>query len=138
MKNIITVLFLCFTAAAFGQSSRAVSDIDFVKIKNGKKAEALYFYENNWKFYREIALQKGYIKSYKFFTAKPDSLANFDIVMVTEYADSIQFKKSEENFNKIIKETRPNGAKLLNDLKPADFRINLYGKIAESLYQGGQ
>ena len=138
MKSMITVFLICVTAAAFAQGSRAVSDIDFVKIKNGKKAEALYFYENNWKVYREIALQKGYIKSYKFFTAKPDSLATFDIVMVTEYADSVQFKRSEENFNKIIKETRPNGAKLMNDLKPADFRINLYSKIAESLYQGGQ
>ena len=138
MKSFFTIFLLCFTAAAFAQGSRAVSVIDFVKIKNGKKAEALYFYENNWKVYREIALQKGYIKSYKFFTAKADSLANFDIVMVTEYADSVQFKKSEENFNKIIKETRPNGAKLMNDLKPADFRINLYSKIAESLYQGGQ
>ena len=118
------------------QSHLPVSQIDFVRIKDAGKAEALYFYENNWKVYREVALKKGYIKSYNLLTAKADSLADFDIMLVTEYADSTQFKNSEAHFQQIIKELRPGGPKLLNELKPADFRINLYSKVANSMFYG--
>jgi hypothetical protein len=132
MKKLITLIFL-FSAIRSLSQSRTVSQIDFVRIKDARQAEALYFYENNWKVYREAALKKGYIRSYNLLTTKADSLANFDLMLVTEYADSAQFKSSEAHFQQIIKELRPGGPKLLNELKPADFRINLYSKVANSL-----
>jgi hypothetical protein len=136
MKNkllltiIICISFLDVTA------QHSITKMDFVKIKNGKQKEALFFYENNWKVYRDIALEKGYIKSYKLVTTLADSIANFDLILITEYADSLQEKLSEERFQLIIKEKSPNGPKLLNDLKPNDFRQNLFLKEVKTLYSG--
>ena len=53
-------------------------------------------------------LHKGYIKSYQLLLTVADSLSNFDLMLITEYADSAQEKLSEERFQQIIKETRPN------------------------------
>jgi hypothetical protein len=136
----ICLLLFCplFAIKASAQTGKPVSVVDFVKIKDGKKAEAMYFYENNWKVYRDIALKKEYIRSYKMLITQPDSAANFDIMLITEFANEDQYKKSEPQFNLIIKENRPTGAKLLNELKPADFRISLYSKIAECIFSAPQ
>ena len=108
--------------------------MDFVKIRDGKTAEALFFYENNWKVYRDQAIRKNVIQSYELVQAAPDTLNNFDLVLVTVYKDSAQYANSEENFRPILKELRPNGPLLLNDLKPDDFRKNVFVKIAKPLY----
>lgn len=108
--------------------------MDFVKIKNGKQKEALYFYENNWKVYRDIALKDNFIKSYKVLLTDADSAANFNLILITVYADSLQFKLSEERFQKIIKDARPDGPMLLNKLKPNDFRQNISFKKTEILF----
>jgi hypothetical protein len=97
-----SVIFLLFVSNfSFGQSNPAISIMDFVKIKNEHRREAMYFYEHNWKTYRDIALQKGYIKSYQFLTTTPDSAAGFDILLITEYADSLQLKNGEQRFQEI-------------------------------------
>lgn len=115
------------------KSDQSVVLMDFVKIKNGKRDEALYFYENNWKIYREIALKKGLIESFELLEIAPNDTNQFDLILVTRYADEEQYKNSEKNFEPILKETRPNGAMLKNDLKPEDFRQNLFftvGRVA--------
>jgi hypothetical protein len=134
MKNVLLAGLIIFTNVSFGQIQPTITTIDFVKIRNDKSKEALFFYENNWKVYRDIALKKGYIKTYKLLITKADTTANFDIILMTEYADSLQLKQSEENFQQIIKATRPNGPKLLNELKPNDFRQNLFFKEAAVLF----
>jgi hypothetical protein len=53
---------------------------------------------------------------------------------MTEYADSSQYKLGEERFQQIIKATRPDGSKLMNELKSNDFRQNLFFKKAETLF----
>jgi hypothetical protein len=116
----------------------SISVIDFIRIKDNKKAEALYFYRNNWKVYRDTALKQGYISSYKMYEVIPDSLHYYDLILVTGYADSIQFKNSEARFNKIIKGMRPDGPRLMNDLKPVDFRENISSSRVETLLAGGQ
>lgn len=134
MNRFFLTLFLLLPTLSFGQINKSISIIDFVKINNDKISEARYYYENNWKVYRDIAIDKGYIKSYRLLTTTKDSSSNFDLIIITEYTDSIQFKASEANFQKIIKEVRPNGPKLLNDLKPNDFRKSLFLKQAETLF----
>jgi hypothetical protein len=133
MKIVITLLFLCLATLAFAQNNSAVKIIDFVKVNNGRYKEAVFFYDNNWKVYRDLALQKGYIQSFELLTTKRDTLANFDLMLITEYKDSIQFKLSEERFQSIIKETRPTGPLLLNEFKPNDFRQNVFLKQAKTL-----
>lgn len=134
MRNVLVFILLSSATNAFGQSRRPVTIIDFVKIKANKTAEALFYYEQNWKAYREVMLKKEFIKSYQLLTTKPDSLADFDLMLLTEYADSTQFALSEERFQRVIQEMNPNGPKLLNALKPADFRINLFFRKAETVY----
>ena len=108
--------------------------MDFVRINAGKEKEAIYFYENNWKVFRDIAYERNYITSYKLLRVKPDSVGNFNLILMTEFADSTQFNLSEERFQFIIKELRPAGPKLLNDLKPKDFTKNVFFKEAETVF----
>jgi hypothetical protein len=134
MKNLLLVALLLFSNISFGQTQTTITTIDFVKIKNNKRQEALFYYENNWKVFRDIALEKGYIKSYKLLTTTADTTANFDLILMTEYTDSSQYKLSEERFQKIIDYVRPDGSKLLNELKSNDFRENLFFKESETLF----
>jgi hypothetical protein len=134
MKHILLTTFMLCASIAFAQSETTITTIDFVKVKNNKRQETLFFYENNWKVYRDIALQNGYIKAYKLLTTSADTTANFDFILMTEYTDSLQLRLSEERFQNIIKATRPDGPKLLNEFKPADFRQNVFFKQTETVF----
>ncbi len=131
MRSVLLLLFSAITIASHAQT---VLVMDFVKIRNGKEAEALFFYENNWKLYRDIALEKGFITAYRLEKTTADSSASFDLVLITEYADSSMYRKSEDNFRAILSTARPNGPLLLNELQPADFRQNVFVKVTETLY----
>ena len=138
MKYLLFITLLLLASISFGQNNTTITVIDFVKIKNNKRQEAIFYYENNWRVYRQIALEKGYIKSYRLLTTSADTTANFDLILVTEYSDSLQYKLREERFQPIIKATRPDGPILLNELNPADFRENLFFKEAGTLFSPGK
>lgn len=138
MKNASIIVLLLFPAFLVAQAQTAVSVTDFVSVKNQRHKEVLYYYENNWKLYRDVALDKGFIKSYKLLTTQADSTANFDLILMTEYADSTQFSLSEGRFQQIIKDTRPSGPKLLNEWQPNDFRQNVFFKQGKVLFDSEQ
>jgi hypothetical protein len=97
LRCVALLYFLFITQqTGFSQKSNPVSVMDFVKIINGKKAEALFYYENNWKLYRDEALNKNFIQSYQLMEVVPDSLNNFDLVLITVYKDSLQHRDSEK------------------------------------------
>ncbi|MFZ1699195.1 MAG: TlpA disulfide reductase family protein [Pyrinomonadaceae bacterium] len=110
--------------------STAKTDIyvtmDFVKIKDGRRSETLFYYENNWKIYREAALKRGIIHSYELVEVKSETNDAFDLILVTRYAGETKFKDSEKNFEPLLKEFRPSGPVLKNEIKPADFRQNVF------------
>lgn len=135
MRSRLLFLLLLTGIVCQGQS---ILIMDFVKVKNDRFDEALYYYRNNWKLYRDIALEKGYIKSYRLERAKPDSAKTFDLVLITEYEDSVQFNKSEENFRGIITTQRPGGPALLNNIQPAEFRTNVFVQYTETLFSNGR
>lgn len=128
----ILLLFLFFLSKA--GHTQTVLVMDFVKVKNGRYAETLFYYEKNWKLYRDIALQKGFIQSYRLEKTTADSAGAFDLILITEYPDSNTYHKSEENFRDILATARPNGPLLLNEWKPADFRQNVFVKVTETVY----
>jgi len=132
LRNVFlgSILVLAFLKEV---RSQTITSIDFVQIVNGHRAEAIYFYDNNWKVYREEALKKGYIRSYQLLEVQPDSLSNYQLMLLTEYHDQTVYDRREENFQKIIKELRPDGAKLLNELKPDLFRKVVYFKLTQTL-----
>lgn len=109
--------------------------IDFVKIKDGRRAETMYFYDYNWKPYREEALKRGIIHSYELVESVPVTTAPFDLILITRYKGEEQHKNSEKNFEPILKELRPNGPILQNAMKPDEFRQSVFvyrGKAALS------
>lgn len=124
--------FIPFTVCA--QKNKEIILMDFVKVIPGKKAEAMFFYENNWKVYRDAAVKKKIIKSYELVEAKADTLNNFDLILITVYADSVQYSKSEENFAPLLKQLRPRGPVLINETKPNDFRKNVFFKIIKPIF----
>ena len=129
-KFLLLVLAVCFLKVLAFAQTEVVTILETVKIKNEKRAEALFYYENNWKVLREKALEKGYIHSFEFFETKADDKADFDIVLITRFADQAQYKKAEENFRELIKQK--GGLKLLNDLTPNEFRQRGFVKIGKS------
>jgi len=137
MKHLIPVFLILFSTVSFGQADPSVTIIDFVKIKNNNTKEAIYYYEKNWKASRDIALAKGFIKSYRLLSTTADSAADFDLVLITEFKDSAQYNLVEERFQAIFKEMRTGGPILLNDLKPSEFRQNVFNKKAETIFKPG-
>ncbi|MDX2279785.1 MAG: hypothetical protein NW218_09365 [Saprospiraceae bacterium] len=119
---MLIAAFLTFAKIASGQDKDAIATIDFVKIENGKFAEALFFYEHNWKVYRDVALERGYIKGYSVLSVNNDATSNYNLMLITEYEDSSQYNQNEKRFQQIIQTIRPDGPKLLNDLSPDEFR----------------
>lgn len=121
-----------------GSGSTSSNDVyitaDFVKIKEGRRIEAIYFYENNWKIYRDAAIKRGIIHSYELIEAKSEKNVDFDLILVTRYKGEEQYKNSEKNFEPLLKEIRPSGPMLKNALKPEEFRQNVFLYIGQSVF----
>lgn len=133
MKRLTVAAFLvCFLSLSAFSQSEVVTVVSIIKVKNEKRAEASFYYENNWKVLRKQALAKGIIHSYEFVEAKANEKADFDFVTITRFEDQAQFEKAEENFGKLI-EMRGD-MKLLNDLKPEEFREVVFVKFGTSLF----
>ena len=134
LLSIAAIIFISPTA--FAQDEEIITVFETVRIKNDKRAEALFYYENNWKTFRDTALEKGYIHSYELIETGTDEKAAFDLVLITRYAGKKQFEKSEENFRKLIEAS--GGVKLLNELKPNEFRENVFVVTGRSIAGQGQ
>lgn len=127
---LISLLF--FSMPALGQS---VSVWELVQVKAGFKAEALFFYEHNWKLYREIALKKGFIQSYRLEQAATDSAGNCEFLLITEYKDSTAYQESETNFRSILAMARPDGPLLMNKFRPDEFRKSVLVKVTTAVFR---
>ncbi|HMU47670.1 MAG TPA: hypothetical protein PKC72_14970 [Chitinophagaceae bacterium] len=139
MKKTIswaTLIILIFWG--INSSAQRIKTVDFIKILNGKEKEALFFYENNWKAFREEALQKGYINSFEILKTRPDSSGDFDLVLLTEYPDSNAYKQIEDHFKEFNKNRKlsPEIQKNLEDRK--NFSKYLFGKNAEVIFRSNR
>lgn len=120
MKALFFSLFILISIPGFAQE---ISTMDFVKTVDENREELVFYYENNWKVLRDIALEKGYIESYELMTTLEDSDSGFDVILVTRYKNEDEYNKAEERFQGIIEEVQKKGGlKLLNNLKPGEFR----------------
>lgn len=132
---IVVVGLTCFSALAltnpFNQVNQAphqlsqpekISTIDYVQFTNGLKAEALFYYQNNWLALRKMAKAKGYIDSFTMLETKRSKALPYDLMLITTYADIAQYDQREKNFRAVMQSR--DGLKLLNEKKPNEFRIN--------------
>lgn len=106
---------------------------ELVKIVNGKRDEAVFYYRNNWMKLRKEAVKRGYIESFELQLGDPKEEADFDIVLITRYADRAQYEASEPNFQKLIKELLPIGPVRLNEAVPDEFRKSAGVRTTESV-----
>jgi hypothetical protein len=95
--------------------------VDLVKVLNGNKQEAVYYYENNWKQHRIKALDRGFISSYRLLVRTSDD-GNTDILLITGYASESQYEAREENFAVVMHDPQRDGPDLLNEKPPGEFR----------------
>ena len=116
------------------QNSASFWLVDFTKTKSGHRTELLYYLEQNWKLYRDSALARGYISGYRLLETAPDSLGDFDFILLTEFPDSATFHQVEENFVPMMKAIRPSGPVTLNSIQAADFREIKISKDAKTVF----
>ncbi len=71
MKKFILFILLISGYSGIGQQSNHISMIDYVQVLNENKAEALFYYQNNWQQLRIKAIEKNYIESYQLLETIP-------------------------------------------------------------------
>ena len=126
MRVLILLVFLTVSAISYGQHDNKISTIDFVQILNNNDDEANYYFQNNWKVLRDMALKKKYIHSFQILEAPISDGEPFQLMLITTYLDEDQYNLREDHFTELIKEKGP--LKLMNDKKPAEFRKTLFSK----------
>ena len=131
MKTLRPIFVLSFILVfsckmSIAQTNTKISTLDFVQVLNENKDEAIFYYENNWKQLRIRAVEEGYISTFQLLESPLHESEPFQIILMTTYDNVAQYEKSEENFQKLIKEQ--GGLKLMNDKKPGDFRKVLFSR----------
>ena len=126
MKYLLITLIFISSTLCHGQKDDRITTIDFVQIINDNKAEALYYFENNWKVLRKSAIEKGYIHSYQMMETEYSENAPFHLMFITTYVNEEQYKLREENFGELIAEKGE--LKLMNEKQPGEFRKSVFVK----------
>ena len=117
-KIMLLAILLISLTAGFTQDT-AVTSVDIVKVKNGYVNEATYFFENNWKLYRDSALANNFISGYRIMKTVADS-AQTTFMLFTEYRSRQSYFDREKNFQPLMKKLRPSGPIYMNNLKRDD------------------
>lgn len=107
--------------------------VDVVECRSEYERECLYYYENNWKVIREEAVARNFISGYHLLRAESDSLSVVKLFLLTEYPDSLALAEVEANFQPMMRELRPGGPLLLNDVVRSGFVANSMGYTTHSL-----
>jgi len=126
MKSLKFLILLTMTTSSFAQTDTKISTIDFVQILNDNKEEALFYYQNNWKILREMAIKKGYIHSFQLLETPLDEEQPFQLMLITTYLNQEQYDLREDHFAELIKEKGE--LQLMNDKAPGEFRKTLFNK----------
>ena len=126
MRFILALFILSFTSLSYGQLDQRISTMDFVQVLNNNKKEVTYYYQNNWKVLRDMAIKKGYIESYQVLETPFSEEQPFEIILITTYANKEQYDQREDHFQELIKEK--GSLDLMNEKKPGDFRKTLFNR----------
>jgi len=116
------VVTIVSSTMSMAQPSHPIIIMDVVEVPVARREEAIYYFENNWKLFREVAMEKGLIRSYRMMEVDHENSDHLELILTTEFSNDTQFEQVEENFEPIMKAVRPNGPILLNEIKPGEFR----------------
>lgn len=76
--------------------------VDLVRTLPGAQEDYLASIRTNWAAARRVAHARGAVRSYRALVAPPDSARGWDVMLMTEYADSAAFRDREETFRAIF------------------------------------
>ncbi|WP_411766346.1 hypothetical protein [Winogradskyella sp. A3E31] len=122
LKFFFAAILFCYFG--FSQTSDKITTIETVEILNNNEAEAIYYFQNNWKQLRIKAVKKGYIHSFQLLKTEYSDETPFHLLLVTTYSNKAQYQNREKHFSELIKAS--GGLKLLNDKKPSQFRKSVF------------
>lgn len=88
-------------AGAGRQQDQSVWTADFMRTKPGQQARYLRYVDANWARARRTVQAQGGIKSFRVLVSS-DSLAAWDVLLLTEYPDSAAFARAEEVFRPVL------------------------------------
>lgn len=101
MKHLILFLTLIFTASS--ASAQTIWTVDFTKSKNGQQANYLKFIELNWATARQTLKEKGDVVSYRVLSLPENKSLEWDVLLLTEYADRATWERREAIFAEVFK-----------------------------------
>lgn len=113
------LILLSFAPQVHSQNRSSVWAVDFVKTKAGHFDDYLKFIKANWATARKEARKQEYIVSYRVLIL-PSNL-EWDVLLITEYANIDKYNAREENFKKVFEKIRQGkGPTLINGLGARD------------------
>jgi hypothetical protein len=80
----------------------SVWSVDLIETLPGMQAVYLASIEDNWAGARKLAHDRGAVRSYRALVAEPDPKRGWDVILMTEYADSATWAHREEIFQEIF------------------------------------
>ncbi|MEO1654242.1 MAG: hypothetical protein AAFU64_11905 [Bacteroidota bacterium] len=129
LKTLSFLIFLgLWSGALSAQNNPQVTVIEFVEILDEHRAEAFYYYENNWKLLRVKAQARGFIDSFQLVEIPFSPELPAHLMLITNFKNQENFEAGESNFKEVLAEHGE--MRLLNEIKPAAFRKNLFHKIS--------
>jgi len=126
MRILLLFFVLSFSSICIGQENEKVSIIRFIQILNDNYEEAIYYYQNNWKVYGEISLERGLMESFQILETPYSDEEPFHIIHIMTFKNKEIYDNREKPFYALVKEL--GDLKLLNDKKPDEFRKVLFTK----------
>ena len=90
------------TATAKPETANSVWTVGLIRTLPGQQAEYLRNIKANWAGARRLARERGIVLSYRALTAPPDSSRGWDVLLMTEYADSTAWSQRETIFKEIF------------------------------------
>lgn len=80
----------------------SVWSVDLIRTLADAQSEYVGNVRDNWAQARRIALTRGDVTSFRALIAESDSSREWDIILMTEYRDSVSWANREEIFREIF------------------------------------
>jgi hypothetical protein len=104
----------------------SVWSVGYARTHPGEQADYLAFLERNWVEARRRALREGVVRSYRVLVRPDVEAAEWDVMMITEYADSTAYADREAYFTSMF--ARPDWEARLVDGKSGRDMADLVGE----------
>lgn len=128
MRTIKTVLALLICALSQHAMADTVTVVEGIKILNDHRADAVFYYQNNWAYFRRKAEEQAAIDSYELIVSdpgdgKPGDEEAVDILLITRFESAEQYADIESAYERVM---AGRDLELLSDLQPGEFRENVF------------